>query len=130
MRKLPLLLATSVGALGIFTAASAFASQVSDHGGAATVNAPNDDGQGVSAGDRNDDDAVETEASDGHHGDDSATADQQKGGDDQGDKSGDDSGESGDHQSGEHQSGEHSGEGGGSGGGGGEGGGSGGGGDD
>jgi hypothetical protein len=117
MKKFPLLFATSVGALGIFMTADAFASQVSDHGGTVTATALNDDNQDATTGDQNDDSAVESDASNGDQGDESvAAADQQQGGDDQGENASDDSSDSGDHQSGDHTGGDSGGGGGDSGG--------------
>ncbi len=104
MKKYPLLLASSVGVLGVLVTANAFASQVSDHGGAATAIVSNHESQDASTGEQNDDNAVESEASNGDQSDDGVTAGQQQGDDDQAENSSDDGS---DHHGGDHTGGDN-----------------------
>jgi uncharacterized membrane protein YgcG len=114
MKKFHLLVATSVGVLGVFMTANAFANQVSDHAASVTATTPNDDRQDASTGDQNDDSAVESDDSTSDQKGDGVDAGPQKG--DKADNAGDDSR---DHESGDSGGSGSNGGGGNSGGGGG-----------
>jgi hypothetical protein len=106
MKKFPLLVTTSIGLLGVFMTANAFASQVSDHGAGLTATIPDDDSQDATTTGENDHVATESDdSSDDESGDGVDTGEHQG---DQGDDEGGDH-NSGDHESGDHDGGDHAG---------------------
>ncbi|TIO51276.1 MAG: hypothetical protein E5X80_09380 [Mesorhizobium sp.] len=63
MKKVPLLVATSIGLFGLLAMSQSQATEFSDHGSQATATVPDDDIQEASAGQGNDDSVVENDDS-------------------------------------------------------------------
>ncbi|MDX8482746.1 hypothetical protein RFN28_30435 [Mesorhizobium sp. VK24D] len=97
MKKVPLLLATSIGLFGLLAMSHSQATEFSDHGSQATATLPDDDSQEASGGQASDDSVAENHDSSDEADDETADAGSHQG--DQGDEADDDA----DHQSGDHE---------------------------